>query len=350
MFDGDHSDKQLEFSHQLQCHFTRHAKTAKGVLLNKNTRCFTSWNERGLIIWNPETMETLFRRDFVSDQIACVCYSEEYHLYFLCTRKLKIKVLNEYLNQVVELSSRVNLIQKCYFIDQSKQLLTAGAHGCFLIDMRIRYKYDPRQAILLDPKGHSIEVGYRLPQMTENGAALRVDGPTSGHWKLEGIEAWAKGLKLDAKQHFLVTWAYEGNAVNRCYFYEFYAERPPHENCRPICDFTNLSGTDDFITDLLLLEHIHYLVLTTNSGRILVFKWDRKSREKHFMHEFKSHTKPITCVNPMHHNQTYIVTAALDGTIKVWCLEKMIELYSFEVGQGEASTGGGGGGDGMESI
>ena len=64
-------------------------------------------------------METLFKRDF-HDQITCVCYSEKYHLYFVCTRKLLIKVLNEYLNVVVELPSRVNLIQKCIFIDTTK--------------------------------------------------------------------------------------------------------------------------------------------------------------------------------------------------------------------------------------
>lgn len=35
--------------------------------------------------------------------------------------------------------------------------------GCWLIDMKVDYKYDPRQAIMLDPKGGSIEVGYLRP-------------------------------------------------------------------------------------------------------------------------------------------------------------------------------------------
>ena len=33
-------------------------------MLNENTRCFTSYNEKELAVWNPETNETLFKRCF----------------------------------------------------------------------------------------------------------------------------------------------------------------------------------------------------------------------------------------------------------------------------------------------
>jgi len=35
--------------------------------------------------------------------------------------------------------------------------------GCYLIDMKIDYDYDPRQAIMLDPKGNSLIVDYLRP-------------------------------------------------------------------------------------------------------------------------------------------------------------------------------------------
>jgi len=73
------------------------------------------------------------------------------------------------------------------------------------------------------------------------------------------------------------------------------------------------------------------LVAATNMGSIQVFKWDRKTSQKQFMHSFKSHTKAISSLVPAHTNDNYIVTSSLDGTIKIWCLEKMIEIYSFEV-------------------
>ena len=64
------------------------------------------------------------------------------------------------------------------------------------------------------------------------------------------------------------------------------------------------------------------------------------------MHSFKSHTKAIASLNTCEFNNTYIVTASLDGLIKIWCLEKMIEIYTFEVwSQAEGSMG-----DQMEKI
>jgi WD40 repeat protein len=77
-----------------------------------------------------------------------------------------------------------------------------------------------------------------------------------------------------------------------------------------------------------------------------VYKWDFKQTKKQFMHTFKSHTKAITSLKRCHTNENYVVTASLDGTIKMWCLEKMIEIYSFNV----VESGDGGLGDQMESI
>ena len=83
------------------------------------------------------------------------------------------------------------------------------------------------------------------------------------------------------------------------------------------------------MTDIELLPSLHYLVIGTNLGRIFIYKWDRKTKEMRPMHEFKNHSKPVTCLKPVKDNPTYIVSASLDGSIKIYCLEMMIELYSF---------------------
>ena len=81
-------------------------------------------------------------------------------------------------------------------------------------------------------------------------------------------------------------------------------------------------------------------------GCIQVYKWDRNTKQKQFMHSFKSHTKAIASLNTCLFNSTYIVTASLDGSIKIWCLEKMIEIYSFEVwSQADGTLG-----DSMDKI
>jgi hypothetical protein len=40
-------------------------------------------------------------------------------------------------------------------------LLVGGKEGCFIIDLEIKFKYDPTMAILLDPKGQSIDVSIK---------------------------------------------------------------------------------------------------------------------------------------------------------------------------------------------
>ena len=56
--------KRLEFSHQVNAKYSKHSKVAQVAMLNENTRCFTSYTEKELAVWNPETNETLFKRCF----------------------------------------------------------------------------------------------------------------------------------------------------------------------------------------------------------------------------------------------------------------------------------------------
>lgn len=52
----------------------------------------------------------------------------------------------------------VGLVQSIHFEDKTDQLLVGGKEGLFLIDLDIKFKYEPRMAIMLDPKGQSISV------------------------------------------------------------------------------------------------------------------------------------------------------------------------------------------------
>ena len=55
------SIKRLEFTHQTIFKYEKHQKVANQVMLNTNTRCFTSFNDKELVVWNPQTSETLFK-------------------------------------------------------------------------------------------------------------------------------------------------------------------------------------------------------------------------------------------------------------------------------------------------
>ena len=47
----------------------------------------------------------------------------------------------------------VGLVQIIYFNELQDQLFVGGKEGCFIIDLEIHFKYKPRMAIMLDPKG-----------------------------------------------------------------------------------------------------------------------------------------------------------------------------------------------------
>jgi len=55
----------------------------------------------------------------------------------------------------------VGLVTSIEFYDKRNQLFVGGKEGLFIIDLDIRFKYDPTMAILLDPKGSSITVGIK---------------------------------------------------------------------------------------------------------------------------------------------------------------------------------------------
>lgn len=67
-------------------------------------------------------------------------------------------VFNEYLNTIAEIPLKIRLVTECVFIDDTQSLICAGLSGCYMVQMKIEYGYDPRQAVLLDPKGNSIDV------------------------------------------------------------------------------------------------------------------------------------------------------------------------------------------------
>ena len=52
---------RLEFNHKIMMQYLQHTKLATDIMYNPNAMTFTSSNEKGIHIWNPETGESLFQ-------------------------------------------------------------------------------------------------------------------------------------------------------------------------------------------------------------------------------------------------------------------------------------------------
>jgi hypothetical protein len=79
-------------------------------------------------------------------------------LYFACSSDFKLAIFNEHFNLIFQNPLPVGLLTSLYFDDKANQLICAGKEGMFQIDLDINFKYEPRMAILLDPKGQSISI------------------------------------------------------------------------------------------------------------------------------------------------------------------------------------------------
>lgn len=164
-------------------------------------------------------------------RITCLCYSKKMFLYFAFTTSNKLIVLNEYLNIVSSLKLQIRTVQKCFFLEDTEQLVTAGVQGCHLIQLKITFKYEARRATILDTKGDSISVEVECNRKIERGY--------DGYFEFEGIDFFnisenysqkkdvpkmvkdlkekdIRGMTLDAPQNFFACWS-----KDKCNLYNF---------------------------------------------------------------------------------------------------------------------------------
>ena len=81
---------------------------------------------------------------------------------------------------------------------------------------------------------------------------------------------------------------------------------------------------------MLLYNRMHYFVISTAVGHMLVFKWDFRQESKQLMHTFKGHNRTVTSMKLIKGSYSSFVSASLDGSVRVWCLDKLIQLYTFQ--------------------
>lgn len=119
------------------------------------------------------------------------------------------------------------------------------------------------------------------------------------------------------------------------------------ENAELVGKYTSLTSKEDYITDLIISEEFKYFITSTLFGQIYVWKLNVRStfvssdtndesnkykniRTKKLIHSYTGHTKKVTSL-ANHTNKTMFISASLDNTIRIWCLDKFIELYCFNL-------------------
>ena len=79
-----------------------------------------------------------------------------------------------------------------------------------------------------------------------------------------------------------------------------------------------IEESDDQINDLLYMPKYRYVVLCSEMGKLIVYKW---GKEKAVVTAFKGMTRPIKGLTRHSDRVNQFLTASVDQTIRIWCLE-----------------------------
>lgn len=128
-------------------------------------------------------------------------------------------------------------------------MITAGIDGCYIYNFEVKCKYDPKQAILLDPDGKSMS--FKLERITH----------------LAEMDDWVKGLKIDAKENLIYAW----NQESVCFYTLLKTQE--HAQGALIRKYSDLTIKEDFITDMLFYFDYKVFITATQFGHLFVWKY-----------------------------------------------------------------------------
>lgn len=116
-----------------------------------------------------------------------------------------------------------------------------------------------------------------------------------------------------------------------------------------VARYEELTSYEDYITDLIISDEFKYFITSTMFGQIYVWKLNVVSKislgmgdgdyktfksnktKRKLIHSYTGHTKKVTCLVNHPTNKTIFISASLDNTVRIWCLDKFTELYCFNL-------------------
>jgi|LauGreDrversion4_2_1035121.scaffolds.fasta_scaffold41064_1 hypothetical protein len=90
-----------------------------------------------------------------------------------------------------ELPLKNRMIQYACFHEEESQIITAGIDGCYINNIKILSKYEPKQSMMLDPDGKNMT--FEMSRASQ----------------LSNITEWVKGLKIDTVHNLIIAWDQE---------------------------------------------------------------------------------------------------------------------------------------------
>ena len=212
----------------------------------------------------------------------------------------KIHLFNDYLNYLGWFPLRTRLVSFMEFQEDKSRFITAGIDGCYVYSFVSKSKYEPKQAIMLDPEGEAFDCEIVLKQ------------------SLESMPLWIKGLKIMKANECIFSWS-----QMKATFHDM--------NGKLIFKYKNLTKYEDHITDVLLNMKYKYFITSTQQGNLFVWKYQK---EKELVHQFDGHLKAVTSLQNVKGQSSAFISASIDNSIRIHSLDNFQELYCFKLTAG----------------
>ena len=104
------------------------------------------------------------------------------------------------------------------------------------------------------------------------------------------------------------------------------------DDARLLAQYEEPTGPDEQVLDVCIFEKLKYFSAGTSEGRIQVFKFvqfGKTETPQRLVHTFTGHLRGVTSVCQFKKSDSLLLSASLDGMVRLWCLNTFTHHYTF---------------------
>ncbi|KAJ8047090.1 Transcriptional repressor tup11 [Holothuria leucospilota] len=277
-----------------QKHFYEHSKKLTDlvdVTLNTRTRQFILLDTRGITTWTKDGISNTVTRSlsfpkYQNNLLRSIIFAKKFNVYFCLAHDFSLKVLNKNFEETCTADSDLSSVMFMVFNPVRDELITGGVKGTKIWEF----------------KQIADRIWTEIKPMANYGLFLKKELDSVGG-------SWVRKLELNERMQHLYCCS---DTDMLCYDMDgkfLFKIVRAHKSQITGCKYSPLSR-----------------MLVTGSFDTEVKVW---SMTGGLVHTFRGHSRAVTNVVLHPESSSLVLTSSLDGTVRMWSLDIMEEIYSI---------------------
>ncbi|XP_063433586.1 uncharacterized protein LOC134715372 isoform X1 [Mytilus trossulus] len=276
-----------------------------GMVYNSRMRQFVILDTKGITTWKRDMVDVRIQRALLYPKyeyklISYLIYAKKYNCYFALGKDFSLRVLNQYFDETCSVSGDLRSVLFMLFNPVEDELITGGVGGTKV------WKFE---------KDNSRQL-YKMKELANYTLRLKCEWDNVGG-------SWVKRVDLDQTLKHLYCCSDTDLHVYRLTDGQtlFKIERTHNMSITGCCYVP------------------YYRALLTCSVDTTIKAWslidkpndNKASSVKRLLHTFSGHSRAVSGMVLHPETQTMFITSSLDGTVRIWSLDTMEQLYSTTI-------------------